>query len=45
MSAARQLFELKREQWHRTCRQDFTAFCIETLPAGLTPARHHRRIR
>jgi hypothetical protein len=43
MSAARQLVELKREQWHRTCRRSFLPFAFEALAArGETPARHRR---
>jgi predicted phage terminase large subunit-like protein len=41
----RKLFELERELWHRRCRQDFTAFCVESLSSqGLVPAAHHRLI-
>jgi predicted phage terminase large subunit-like protein len=44
MSTDRQrLVELKREQWHRTCRRSFLPFAFEALAArGETPARHHR---
>ena len=37
------LLELEREQWHRTCRSNLIAFCIQVL-SGLSqkPARHHR---
>jgi predicted phage terminase large subunit-like protein len=35
------LLELKRELWYRRCRQDLISFCVETLPEGLRPARHH----
>jgi hypothetical protein len=41
----RKLFELEQELWRRRCRQDFTAFCVESLSAiGLRPAAHHRLI-
>jgi hypothetical protein len=44
MSTDRQrLVELKREQWHRTCRRSLLPFAYEALsPRGETPARHHR---
>jgi predicted phage terminase large subunit-like protein len=39
----RQLLALKQEQWRRTCRQSFIAFCVEALSSrGEVPALHHR---
>jgi predicted phage terminase large subunit-like protein len=39
------LFALRQEQWRRTCRSSFIAFCVEALGArGEVPARHHRLI-
>jgi predicted phage terminase large subunit-like protein len=37
------LAELKREQWHRTCRRSFLPFAFEALALrGEAPAHHHR---
>jgi predicted phage terminase large subunit-like protein len=39
----KRLVELEREQWHRTCRGNLIAFCIQVLAAvSQMPARHHR---
>jgi predicted phage terminase large subunit-like protein len=42
---ARKFLELEREQWHRECRRNLLAFCVEALhQAGQVPARHHKLI-
>jgi predicted phage terminase large subunit-like protein len=38
----RKLFEFRREQWHRLCRQNLLACATQLLePRGMVPARHH----
>ncbi len=40
--AARKLYEVKREQWRRVCRQNLLACASELLePRGFRPAQHH----
>jgi predicted phage terminase large subunit-like protein len=40
---ARRLFEIRREQWFRRCRRDFSCFCVEVLSRQQrSPAVHHR---
>jgi predicted phage terminase large subunit-like protein len=42
-SEARRLYELRRELWHRQCRQNLLA-CATALLDPLPPAKHHRLI-
>src|SRR4051794_27274567 len=42
---ARKLFEVRREQWRRICRNNLLACATEVLePRGFKPAQHHRLI-